>query len=336
MEKAGQFEWFRVLNITPVTVDPTFGDYCYSIDRNLDGTGPNNWSAGDGIVDTGKVGSGMIDQFAVRGLTSDTIEGPSIDFLVRTGDFWGNLSHRASVGNLNGRYGFGTDTYGLAAGDPAAANIIVIPTKVALRTGTTEKITLDGASGDVSLAGNLVLTSGGSIISVGNFSLTQTTGLTFVPSTTAGGDAARRIYFGSTGGSIHTYNNILHLIGGSGGSGYHGAGSIGTYMAGSVWMQSSLYVGSTSSSGSEILPNIAGTGSESLGSNTYAWSHLYLDAPASTGGVNIVDGGIAVWNNKLIAKYTDGLDMDMTYDYGIYLCTIRIRNGIMTEFLGCV
>jgi hypothetical protein len=247
MEKNGQFEWFMVTSTTTPTVDATFGDYCYTVDRDVDGSGQNAWTAGDGIIDTGKIGSGMIDQFAVRGLQSATIEGPSIDFLVRTADGVSGLSHRASIGNLNGRYGIVTDTFGFAAGDPAQANIIATASSVKLSDGTDVKIELDGTTGNVFLKGDLLL-DGGDVASTGNWSLTETAGFVFAASATifdpgkavSWGDADTSIYGLSLSGARHlvlanTEGEIRLQATGGGGLGNVVLSSVDTtFLSGSV------------------------------------------------------------------------------------------------------
>lgn len=204
-------------------------------------------------------------------------------------------------------------------------------------TGCGFQVT-SGAVTNMSLGGNLTLTTGGTIVSTGNFSLTQANGLTLEASGSSTGDAARRVYFGTVGGSIYGYSGTLQLNGGTGAAGYHGAGNVNTVVSGTTYHPGALYVGSTSGSGSTLLPNASGTAAEALGSTSYPWSHLYLAAPANSGGVNAPDQGFLVYGGggTLLEKYTTGLDMDMTYDYGVLVCTIRIRNGIVTEFLGCV
>jgi hypothetical protein len=84
--------------------------------------------------------SGWIDDlsvFANRALMADDIAqhyaarnvvtrpvyraGPTIDFLERTGTDFEDVTERATVGNLEGRYDYTSKTYGVAAGDATAA-----------------------------------------------------------------------------------------------------------------------------------------------------------------------------------------------------------------------
>ena len=99
------------------------GPYMYSIgSRNLDGTGANDWIAGDAVLNTGVTGDGMIDMFASTGLLNGF--GPSIIGSVRTGSTYSNIAPRWAAGNLNAvGYGHATNTYGFAAGNPSGAHV---------------------------------------------------------------------------------------------------------------------------------------------------------------------------------------------------------------------
>lgn len=60
MEGGGKIEFLAV------TSGPSgSGPYTYSVTRDLDGTGANQWYAGDAVFDTGQTGSGFIDMFSL-------------------------------------------------------------------------------------------------------------------------------------------------------------------------------------------------------------------------------------------------------------------------------
>jgi hypothetical protein len=97
------------------------GGYRYSVTRNLDGTGANQWYAGDAIFNTGTTGDGWIDMYSVQGMKPGVTQaGPSIVGNVRNSSTYNDWSEHWAVGNLNGLYGYGVDTYGFAAGKYAS------------------------------------------------------------------------------------------------------------------------------------------------------------------------------------------------------------------------
>lgn len=103
------------------------GPYIYSVIRNLDGSGANDWFAGDAVVNTGKVGSGFIDIYAQRGTKSALEKGPTLVGNVRTNMGPVDWEPRWALGNLNGIYQYASDTYGFAAGVRTGAWIAVDP-----------------------------------------------------------------------------------------------------------------------------------------------------------------------------------------------------------------
>lgn len=197
MEKNGQFEWFLITSTSTPTVDPVFGDYCYTANRNADGSGQNAWTAGDGIIDTGKIGSGSIDLYAIRGLTSATLAGPSIDFLQRTGDVWSALAVRATVGNLRGKWGYASDVFGMASGNASATWIAMDPVNgFRVMFGASPRFTAD-ASGNVSLTGN---------VSSATWQLSNTAGLLFAAGSTSTADAPRAVTW-TNGAYLYSYSS---------------------------------------------------------------------------------------------------------------------------------
>ena len=112
LEAGGQVEWIAI------TSGPTAesGGYYYSCIRNLDGSGANDWAAGDAVLNTGTTGDGYIDIYSIDSIRSGTQYGPTIVGNIRTGTVYSNLIEAWAVGNLNGLYGYGVDTYGAAFG----------------------------------------------------------------------------------------------------------------------------------------------------------------------------------------------------------------------------
>ncbi len=142
MEGNGQVEFLRV---TSGPLGPA-GAYVYGVARDLDGSGANAWIAGDAVLNTGSVGKGFIDLYAVSGLLSGF--GPTIVGNVRTGAAYNQIGPRWAVGNLNS-VGYGTAAYGLAAGNPAGAFFYTDDTNGLVMTGplgTRVQITPSGTA----------------------------------------------------------------------------------------------------------------------------------------------------------------------------------------------
>lgn len=69
LEANGRVEWVQV------TAGPTgTGPYSYTFTRNLDGTGSNDWVAGDAIVNTGQAGTGWLDVYSMWSSKGTPIE----------------------------------------------------------------------------------------------------------------------------------------------------------------------------------------------------------------------------------------------------------------------
>lgn len=138
------------------------GPYTYSVTRNLDGSGANDWAAGDALLDTGTTGNGFIDLYSTAGILSSG-SGPTIVGNVRTGTAYNAYAPRWAIGNLNGLYGYGATTYGAVFGDPSATNLTVDATNgIRIRSGTTNKLAAN-TSGDLSLTGDLSIGTSGDL-----------------------------------------------------------------------------------------------------------------------------------------------------------------------------
>lgn len=164
LEANGAVE-FLAITSTPTTdhasCNATVTDYHYTVTRNLDGPGADQWYAGDAVFNTGTTNDGFIDLYSVRGVKSASEAGPTIVGNVRTNTGYADWAARWAIGNLNGLYGYGATTYGVAFGDPAEANIVIDATNgIRIRDGTTPKLTMD-TSGNLSLVGDIVMGTGG-------------------------------------------------------------------------------------------------------------------------------------------------------------------------------
>lgn len=122
-EAGGFVEFFEVIGGPTVN-----GDYYnYKVLRDLDGTGGNAWYAGDALFNTGAAGDGFIDLYSYSGVTSGTY-GPTIVGNVRGSGTYNDWSEHWAIGNLNGLYGYGVDTYGVGLGEYGDDHVTIDPT----------------------------------------------------------------------------------------------------------------------------------------------------------------------------------------------------------------
>jgi hypothetical protein len=103
------------------------GPYTYTVTRNLQGTGAQQWYAGDALVDTGQAGSGFIDLYSIRGVKSAQQAGPTIVGNVRNSTTYNDWTENWAIGNLNGVYGYGTNTFGVGLGKYGADYMTIDP-----------------------------------------------------------------------------------------------------------------------------------------------------------------------------------------------------------------
>jgi len=209
MEANGSVEFFAITS----SATSTGTDYSYTVTRNLDGTGANQWYAGDAMFNTGSVGGGFIDIYSVRGVKAAGEAGPTIVGNVRLSTTYNDWAPRWAIGNLNGLYGYGATTFGFAAGDPAGANIAAEATNgVRLRQGTTDMIVLN-TTGASYFAGVMTIGTSGEI--------RQGTG------TLGSNYTGLRIWRDTNVGRIGGYNaNVLQWYANTDGKLYAGAGNI--------------------------------------------------------------------------------------------------------------
>jgi hypothetical protein len=115
-----------------------------SIARDLDGTGANSWDEGDGLFSTSQ-GEGFIDLYAEHSFTDasqSTIAGPTIAFREKGTGGYADVSERAAVGNLHDTYGYTSDVFGIAAGDPSGNHFTADPADgIRFIDGQTDTVT---------------------------------------------------------------------------------------------------------------------------------------------------------------------------------------------------
>lgn len=189
-EANGAVEFMAVTSSSSVIT----GGYRYSVTRNLDGSGANAWSAGDAGFNTGTTGNGFIDLYSLTGVLSGT--GPTIVGNVRTGTAYNAYSPRWAIGNLNGLYGYGSDTYGAAFGTSTAAWLKIDPTNGVRIGHNSTTLTQIDASGNASFTGTVTAAAG----AIG--------GWTIGASTLTGGNAT----LASSGNlTLGTSNDVVRL-----------------------------------------------------------------------------------------------------------------------------
>ncbi len=257
------------------------GPYTYSVTRNRDGSGADAWAVDDVVTSTVSPGSGFWDFYTARGLFSASELGPALVASVRNSATWNDCTPRVVLGNLNGKFGYATDIFGLAVGVPTGAWVKVDPTNgVRIGHNATTKMALD-ASGNASFTGAITVGSG----IIGGFTIDadrlSASGLRL----NAGGTAATT-YIGV--GSPFSYNNASTKFFADG----TGKFSLGQAFVwdGTNWTLQSAHFrlsdnglealsGGTSYGGFEIM----GTTGVQMRSGAY---NLFVDAAAGEAGTN--------------------------------------------------
>lgn len=115
------------------------GPFSYAnVLRNQDGSGGNLWYAGDAIFNMGQEGDGWIDLYSLQGVLSQGV-GPTIVGNVRTGAAYNDYAEHWAIGNLNGLYDYGVDTYGVAFGAFEVGNYLTIDSGNGIRFYDSDK-----------------------------------------------------------------------------------------------------------------------------------------------------------------------------------------------------
>jgi hypothetical protein len=106
----------EVMKITSAASSIT-GGYRYSVTRDQDGSGANQWYNGDAVVYLGKdAGEGYIELTSTSTIHNDL--GPNITIYARTGSgTWNANNPVVSVGNLESFVDYSSDEFGFAVGD---------------------------------------------------------------------------------------------------------------------------------------------------------------------------------------------------------------------------
>lgn len=284
-----QVEWIAVTSSASGS-----GPYTYSIARNQDGSGANDWTAGDAVFNTGTTGNGYIDLYSVAGLLPGSTAGPTIVGNVRLSGTYSDVAPRWAIGNLNGLYGYGATTYGTAFGDPSATNITIDATNgFRIRSSTTDKFKAD-TSGNLSITGDLSVGTSG-LIRSGATSYASGTGYIFeynggTPRGRIGTTAANRVTWDGT--DLTVVSDTVTID--TNGIKIASWNTLDTSCPGSCQDLSRAYAFSPASAGFLGLQGLVGTvsGEQAL--------HL----------INDISGGSAPFARTLITAESTSIDMD--------------------------
>jgi hypothetical protein len=203
----GHFVVMRAsLKVEYVQVGTLVTGTTYNVTRNLDGTGANDWPSGTPFAVLGASGDGRIEL--------DAYNTPRIS-LIQQGATYNAQTELIRMGDLNGGWGYVTETWGIAIGEYAASkpNITIDPTNgLRIRHHTTDVIKLD-TSGVASFENVIKLGTSGELRQGTGALGTDFTGL--------------RIWRESGIGRIGGYNaNVLQWYAGTDGKMYAGGGKV--------------------------------------------------------------------------------------------------------------
>ncbi len=220
----------------------TATEFCYLVvTRNLDGSGANTWYAGDALFNTGVVDDGFIDLYSLNGVSSGA--GPTIVGNVRTGTTYNQWVEHWAIGNLNGIYGYGSDTYGAAVGKYSTTTSYLTADATAgirMMRGSTQ-LARWFANGDILIGqqaasqNNVLISSG--VLSVRN-NTTERIGMTAAGILTIKDSSGNAVFtFNSSSGAEFT----LPLTLASGGGIYQGTGTFASPTTGlKLWNDSGI------------------------------------------------------------------------------------------------
>lgn len=114
LDSGGSFEAIEI-DSTATTIS---GGYRYNVTRDVDGSGANSWNTADVTFSTGQANDGYIEAYAEQSRVGSTTGPTMVGWFRTTTGGWPNIEPRWAVGNLNGLYGFSSNDFGFAAGDP--------------------------------------------------------------------------------------------------------------------------------------------------------------------------------------------------------------------------
>lgn len=296
MEANGSVEFMTI------TAGPSgTGPYTYTVVRNIDGTGANDWYAGDAIFNTGAPGDGFIDIYSVRSVKSATQYGPTIVGNVRNSATYNDWSECWAVGNLNGVYGYGTNTYGVGLGKYSAADYITIDPTNGIRFLDASNVVQAQLSASVWTMGRVAASYSNIQISAGVLSLrnntTERIGLTAAGVLTVKNSVGNAVFtFNASSGAEFTLPLTLAATGGI----YQGTGTFASPTTGlKVWNDGGI--GRIAGYNSSTIQWYANTTGQMLAGS----GNVILDAD----GITIIS--LVATGDSNAYKFSDG-----TYKFG--------------------
>lgn len=102
------------------------GPYSYTVTRDQDGSGANNWSAGEAVVNIGQVGNndGFLDIYSEQGVGGGGYGPTIVGNVTQAGGSW---TEGWAIGNLNGLYGYSGGTkFAIGLGEYSAGDYMTI------------------------------------------------------------------------------------------------------------------------------------------------------------------------------------------------------------------
>ena len=173
------------------------GPYTYLVERNLDGTGSNEWFAGDAIFNTGQQGDGFIDLYSLRGVAAGSTAGPTIVGNVRGSlGTYNDWKEHWAIGNLNGLYGYGVDRFGVGLGKADANNLVLDAVDgIRFRQGATVLASLSGTNWTIGQTTGAHIT-----LTPTNLTLKDNSGATAINLGAAGNLIEKPLMLGTGGG----------------------------------------------------------------------------------------------------------------------------------------
>jgi len=288
------------------------GAYTYSVTRNLDGTGANDWVAGDAVANTGQAGNGFIDLYSVRGTKASTEYGPTIVGNVRLSSTYNDWAPRWAIGELNGLYGYSSTAYGVGFGDPSGNNLVIDATNgIRMRTSTT-------VLGQWS----------GSTLTLGQPLTSANTGQIVIDS-----DSIDVLWRNNANSATVTVLKIQN----DGTTGY-GLFTGNLQVSGQVWPDAIYHTASgdftigNNATGADIILKTANGSIRpdanevgNLGTSSYRWAELYLKENFDTGALK----PLVIYNNRVLVK-NNGLNATTTCGGGQKVSEIITQYGIVT------
>lgn len=289
---------------------------------------------------------------------STTAAGPTVEGLVRTGSDPAAVSTRWAVGNLLGRCGYTTSTYGLLAGDCANTWVSMDATYgFRVMHGADAKLTAD-TSGNLSLVGDLtvatpgrLLAGGGAVeVSAGGIAInTTTTESSFnaykFASSNAGAHGLYGYYGSNTKGtqiwseSSGTSQSAVVALGARGRDSGGVVSAVSATLTGAAVPADASIEFTVQTSALRVLPDGVqaqgtalfpfGTNATSLGTSSRRWSAFYLTDASTSEQSAIYPVVIDTGNNHRVSVVTDGAQGTTTCSGGQRISAITIRRGLV-------